>query len=290
MGNWYGYLLVLAGAAIFGASSVIIKYTYTTGLSPVPVLVMQGLISSTLVWVWVLFSGRKANIAAAMLPAMVAQGAIGGFLTSLLFFSALESLGAALSTLLLFTYPAFVVVYQVLFARRLIARYEWAALVMALIGLIFCSDIFSLELGSVMAGAVLMALGSAVTNAFLTINGERLLAVYDTPVVTAWSMTFSTLMLLIVYQPTWLLTASLSWQQLLLVATGAVAFLLPLMLYLAGIKRIGAGIASIVSTAEIPLTLLLAWIFLGELLTGLQVFGGILIMASIVILYAHRRE
>jgi drug/metabolite transporter (DMT)-like permease len=290
MGNWYGYLLVVVAAAIFGASSVIVKYTYSTGLSPIPVLIMQGLISSTIAWGWVMFRGRSARLPAAIIPWMVAQGAIGGFLTSILFYTALEALGAALATLLLFTYPAFVVLYEVVFNHQQLSLYEKVALALAFVGLVFCIGVLDAGIGAVTAWAVIMAIASAVTNAFLNINGERLLAICETPVVTAWSMTFSTLMMLIIYQPVWLLTISLSWQQAILLLAGAVSFLVPLIFYLAGIKRIGAGIASIVSTAEIPFTLLLAWFFLQEMLDGWQIFGGFLITLSIIILYRHRIE
>jgi drug/metabolite transporter (DMT)-like permease len=290
MDMWLGYLLVIAAAAVFGASSVVIKYTYLTGLSPVPVLIMQNIIALFLAWGWVKASGKSAKVPAAMLPWLLAQGAIGGFLTSVLFFTALDALGAALATLLLFTYPAFVALYNVVFRKHKMTLVQQVALPLALLGLVFSVDVFGLAASPLAGGAILLALGAAVTNAFLSINGEKLVASFDVAVVMAWSLTFSTAMLLLIYQPTWLLHLSLSWCQALLVAAGAVSFLAPLVLYLAGIKRVGAGVASIISTAEIPFTLLLAWLFLGERLDWLQLVGGFLITISVLILYRYRIE
>lgn len=290
MGNWLGYFFVVLAAAVFGASSVVIKYTYSTGLEPIPVLIMQNLIGLALAWSWAALSGRGVRVPAALLPRLAAQGVVGGFLTSILFYTALGQIGAALATLLLFTYPAFVVLYNVIAGKSRPTAAQRVALIMALAGVAMCIDPGEIRWGTVAAGAVMMALASAVTNAFLSINAEGLLAVLEMPIFLAWSTTFSTVMLLIAYRPVWLLAVSLSWQQAALVLTGALIFVAPLVFYLAGLKRIGAGPASIISTAEIPFTLLLAWFFLQEVLTALQLAGGVLITVSVYILCRYRQE
>ncbi|EAX47167.1 protein of unknown function DUF6, transmembrane [Thermosinus carboxydivorans Nor1] len=287
MKNWFGYFLVLLGAAAFAASSVVIKFTYLTGLEPLPVLVIQNLVATTLAWGWVLINKKKATIPRALWLPMAAQGAIGGFFTSILFYTALDILGAALATLLIFTYPAFVALYNKLFRQVKLTAVQVVALVLALIGLIFSVDLFHSQWTVTDRWALLLGLGSAVTNAFLTLNGERLLAVVDTFVVTAWSFTFCTLMLLIVYRPVWLTAIDLSGLQFGLIFVGAVLLLAPVVIYLAGLRRIGAGIASIISTAEIPITLVLAWLFLHETMNEWQIFGGMLITLSVVLLYYY---
>lgn len=290
MGNWYGYFLVIASAALFGASSVVVKFTYSTGLAPIPVLIMQNTCGMILAWGWVIASRKSAKLPRPLVPRMAAQGVLGGFLTSILFYTALGQLGAALATLLLYTYPAFVVLYGVLFRDYTLGVSQKTALAMALVGIIFCVDILEAQVGRVALWAVALALGSAVTNAFISINGERLLAVCETPVVTAWALTFSTATMYLAYQPLWLLEANLSDQQMALVAGGAFLCNIPLMLYFAGLKRIGANISAIVSTVEIPFTLILAWLILQETLNGYQIVGGVLIMASVIILYRQRIE
>jgi len=74
------------------------------------------------------------------------------------------------------------------------------------------------------------------------------------------------------------------------VAGGALLCNIPLMIYYMGLKIVGANISSIISTAEIPFTLLLARLILQETLNGYQVVGGLLIMTSVIILYRQRIE
>lgn len=290
MDNWLGYILVVLSSVVFGASSVVIKYTYSTGLEPMPVLIMQNIIGLAAAWAWTWASGRGVQVPAGLRLRLAVQGAVGGFLTSILFYTALGMLGAALATLLLFTYPAFVVLYNAAAGKERPTVAQRAALGMALAGVALCVNPGAIGWGTVASGAALLALASAVTNAFLTINAEGLLAELTMPVYLAWSTTVSTLLLLAFYRPMWLLTVSLTWEQAALVTVGSLIFIAPLVLYLAGLKRIGAGPASIVSTAEIPFTLLLAWLFLGEALTGPQLAGAALITASVYCLYRFRRE
>ncbi|MBP2645581.1 MAG: protein of unknown function transrane [Firmicutes bacterium] len=290
MCNWYGYILVVISAVFFGASSIVCKFTYATGLAPVPVLLMQGVLSCAISWGWVLVTNQAAGISRSLLLPMLAQGIIGSFLTSLLFFIALDEMGASLTTLLVFSYPAFVLVYNAIFVGRNVTPVEKIVLVMAFLGIVFCVDLPQLGLSHMSTKGILLALGAAITYAFMNINGERLLAEVALPVVTAWTQTLSLMMLVAIYQPVWMLDVSLSWQQLGLLATGGGTLLIPIMIYMAGLKRIGAGIASILSTAEIPITLFLAWLLLGETLSLLQVAGGMLIMLSVMVLYYYRME
>lgn len=290
MTNWLGYFFVVLGAFTFGTSSIVIKYTYSTGLEPLPTLIIQNSLAAAIAWLWVVTTRAKAYVPPSLRVRMVAQGAIGSFLTSVLFYTALDLLGAALATLLIFTYPAFVAAYNVFCRHLRLTGGQMLALGMALVGLVFSVDLLHTKWRAENLWAIMLALGSAVSNAFLTINGERLLVKIDTVVVTAWSFTFSTLMLLIVYQPLWVFSISMTWQQMVLTTAGALLMVLPVAIYMAGLRRIGAGTASIISTAEIPITLVLAWLILSESMNGWQIIGGLLITLSVVMLYYHSDE
>jgi drug/metabolite transporter (DMT)-like permease len=50
--------------------------------------------------------------------------------------------------------------------------------------------------------------------------------------------------------------------------------------FFAGLKRVGAAVASIASTLEPVVTVVLAWIILGESLAPIQVIGGAMVLAS----------
>jgi drug/metabolite transporter (DMT)-like permease len=59
-------------------------------------------------------------------------------------------------------------------------------------------------------------------------------------------------------------------------------------LFFAGLKRVGPTTASILSTVEPVVTVLLAFLVFGELLGGLQLLGGGLVIAAVIVLAGFR--
>lgn len=65
---------------------------------------------------------------------------------------------------------------------------------------------------------------------------------------------------------------------------------LSVVLFLQGIKKIGAARASLISTAEPPLCLLLAFLILGETLSLWQLLGSLLVFASMILATLHSKD
>ena len=63
-----------------------------------------------------------------------------------------------------------------------------------------------------------------------------------------------------------------------------VATVIPVATVLAGLERIGPTNASLLSTLEPVVTVLLAWLIFGERLQPITALGGALILAAVVIL------
>ena len=58
-------------------------------------------------------------------------------------------------------------------------------------------------------------------------------------------------------------------------------------LFFAGLRRVGPTTASILSTVEPVVTVLLAFVFFGEVLAGLQLLGGLLVLSAVPALNAR---
>jgi drug/metabolite transporter (DMT)-like permease len=59
---------------------------------------------------------------------------------------------------------------------------------------------------------------------------------------------------------------------------------MPIVLFMAGLARVGPSTASIASTVEPPFTVALAWIVFGETLGPLQLAGGAFVLSAVVLL------
>ena len=59
-------------------------------------------------------------------------------------------------------------------------------------------------------------------------------------------------------------------------------------LFFAGLKRVGPTTASILSTVEPVVTVVLAFLVFGELLGSLQLIGGALVVTAVIVLESQR--
>jgi len=64
---------------------------------------------------------------------------------------------------------------------------------------------------------------------------------------------------------------------------GIVSTALAVQTFYAGVRRIGAAQASLVSTVEPVYTIVLATLLFGELLTPIQLLGGILVISAVIL-------
>ncbi len=60
--------------------------------------------------------------------------------------------------------------------------------------------------------------------------------------------------------------------------------IIPFFLLLQGIKLLGAAKNAVISTSELPMTMLLSFLFLKETISGLQMVGATLVLFGIMIL------
>ena len=64
----------------------------------------------------------------------------------------------------------------------------------------------------------------------------------------------------------------------------SVSTVMPIVLFMAGLVRVGPSTASIASTIEPPFTVALAWIVFGETLGPVQLAGGAFVLSAVVLL------
>ncbi|HEV7847600.1 MAG TPA: DMT family transporter, partial [Thermoleophilaceae bacterium] len=73
-----------------------------------------------------------------------------------------------------------------------------------------------------------------------------------------------------------------------LASIAVVCTVLAVSLFFAGLKRVGPTTASILSTVEPMVTVLLAFLVFGELLGPLQLVGGAFVIAAVLVLGSYR--
>lgn len=272
--------MAVISAAIFGTLAILAKIGYASGLTVSQLLGIRFTIAGLgMMCLAMVFQRRRLSIAKLLTLALLGAGCYGG--QSLLFFTALRTLPAALVELVLYIYPALVTVAAWLLYRRKIGRAQVVALTASLVG------VGLLLRGAPVAGGAGLALALAAPVAYTVylLVSERVMA--NTPAVQASAVIMSGAAFF------WLIVAHLegqlvlpatrtSWLVIVAFAIGPSMVSIPLLL--AALPRIGSDRVAVLSTCEPLVTVLLALGYLGERMSALQALGAALVLVAIAVI------
>jgi drug/metabolite transporter (DMT)-like permease len=283
-----GALLVAIAAIAFSGKGVIIKLAYRYGVDAVTLLALRMLFSAPLFlllgW-WASRAGGPQALSARDHGAIVALGFVGYYLASYFDFLGLQYITAALERLLLFVHPTFVVLFSaLLFGRRITGRDVFAIVVSyAGIALVFGHDLAT-QPGNVALGSFWVLLSALFYAAYL-IGSGRIVHRVGTLRFAAYAGLVSSVCVVahfLVTRPAGLLVSqqmAVYWLSLLMAVVSTV---LPIVLTMEGIRRVGASHASIVASIGPLATIALGAAFLGEAITGFQIAGAALVLTGVL--------
>ena len=274
-----GLFLCLASAACFGAMAIFAKEAYAAGLDVTTLLALRFPIAAAMLWSLILLRRRPLGSARGLLLG----GALGLWYAAqaALFFSALERIDAGLASLLLYAYPALVTLGAFALGRERPDRRRIGALALASAGVVLVlAGGGTGELDVLGAG---LALGAAGAYTVYILASDRMAATtppvpFAASVVTGAAVAFAVAAL--VRGDVHVSGEGLMWTAVL----ASVSTVMPIVLFMAGLARVGPSTASIASTIEPPFTVALAWIVFGETLGALQLAGGALVLSAVVLL------
>jgi drug/metabolite transporter, DME family len=177
----------------------------------------------------------------------------------------------------------------VLFMRD---RLKWttvAAVLGATIGCYFVVGAYSLDLVAMNYLGILSGLGSAVAFAWYSIQGEYGMRRYEPWTVLFYALFFAGVTWNLLHPPLESFLrpyAPVEWGWILFIATmGTIA---PFAFYFHGVNLIRSTRASITAILEPIAAGIFSFLFLNEFMAPLQIFGGVLVIAAIVLLQIQR--
>jgi drug/metabolite transporter (DMT)-like permease len=303
-----GALLIVVSAFGFASGTVLSKPIYATGLTWAQLLAWRFSIGAVLAWVWLLASpGRRAALGRmGRRQALVGVG-LGIWYTGNAgtYYAGLETVPASLAGVLVYLYPAIVAVLSVRFAARLEGRRPWFALGIALVGVVLALGGIDLAHGANIGGIALILASPLIYAGWIVLSarlaGERTdrLAhettggghVEDAAAASALMISATAAVFVVVALATGRPLApgdmpATAWP--FLVAIGFLGTFLAIQTFYAGSRRIGAAQAALVSTVEPLIIVSLAFAFLHETLGAIQLVGGGLIIAGVLIAQTGR--
>ncbi len=273
-----GVLYVAAAGILYGTLVILGKLAYATGIAPLPLLVLRYGLAAALMWA--ALAALRPDLLR-LKPRARALGLGLGLLYALqsfVYFWGFQTVDAAVTGILFNTFPLWVALFAAAFLKERITAVVAAALGLGVLGTALTAGVWT---GSVDALGTLLILAGALGYSTYVVAARKTAADLPSEAVAAHVFLGSAAGFLVAALVFGGLPTNVALDSLMYAAALAVlATLLPILLFLKGLKIIGASRAGVIGTLEPLVTVLLAWAVLGSTLGPLQALGGALVLAA----------
>ncbi len=297
-----GYLFIASAALSWGVSATLGRAAFTGHLLPGgaslgainPLILSQSRVTfSLLVLLPVLLIRRGSNaltVPRRDLIRLFLLGILGVAASNYLYYVAIQRTNVATAIIVQYTAPVWVLIYTFLRGAQRPSGRRSAAVALAVLG---CA----LAIGIVGSGGfridplgVTAALLAAFSFAFYNVGGHTVLARYDRWKVLLWVLAGTSAFWVIVNPPWKIAAAHYGRDQWLFMAIfSLVSVLVPFSCYFAGLQYLEPTRAIVASCLEPVFSIIIAAIFLGELLRPVQTLGIVLVLVAIVLIQLPER-
>jgi drug/metabolite transporter (DMT)-like permease len=279
-----GLALAVAGSVLFSAKAIVVKLAYRHGVDAATLIALRMAFSVPFFIVAYVWSSRgAAPLARADHARLIIIGLLGYYAASTLDFLGLQYITAALERLILYLNPTLVLLMSALFLGKRFNRRDIAALALAYGGIVlaFVHDV-RLEGDAVLLGSALVFASAVCYAAYLVMSGELVRRIGAIR-LTSYAMCVSTIAVAVQFlllnplaalaQPAPVIGLS--------VVNGLLCTVLPVFATMLAVERIGAGRTSMAAMIGPVATIALAYLFLGETVSGWQLAGTALVLAGV---------
>ena len=289
-----GAVMYLVAAFLFALNGSVAKAQIEAGLSPAEVTEVRTIGCALILLIYILIvNPGSLKVRRTEIPFLLLFGVLAYALTPFLFFLSVELLPVAIAALLAFLAPVLVALWLRYVKHEAVGRSIWLSLVLVVGGLILVSQVWSgMTLNPL--GVFFGLLTAAALAAYLLL-GEAGARRRDVMSLAFWGFAIATITWSIL-APWWnfpwnLLTTTTSlfdgavtgipvWSLVIVMIAISV---IPFVLVLMSLQRIGAQRGGILGTTEPLWAALLAFILLGEVLSPIQGLGGLVVLAGVIV-------
>ena len=289
-----GAVMYLIAAFLFALNGSVAKAQIEAGLSPAQVTEIRTLGCAILL---LLFLGvtkpASLRVRRAEIPFLLLFGVLAYALTPFLFFLTVELLPVAIAALLAFLAPVLVALWLRFVKHEPVGRGIWVALALVIGGLLLVSQVWSgMTLNPL--GVFYGLLTAAALAAYLLL-GEEGARRRDVMSLAFWGFVIAAVTWSIL-APWWnfpwdlmdtttslfdgAMTGVPVWSLVVLMVLVSVV---PFVLVLMSLQRIGAQRGGILGTTEPVWAALIAFVMLGEIISPIQGVGGIIVLAGVIV-------
>ena len=211
-------------------------------------------------------------------------GVAGMYLVQYTYFKTIELSNVSFATILQFTAPFFIFIYESIKNRKLPSILTITLLFMTILGVVFIATKGNFSNLSVSLEALLFGLVSAVMIAFYSTYPKKLLKKYGSITVVGWGMIIGSVISNIIH-PIWEIQGDINTKSIIQVITVVIlGTSIAYLIYIASLNYISSSLAGILTAFEPVLAAVLSVVTFGLKFSIIELIGFVLVFVSIFIL------
>jgi drug/metabolite transporter (DMT)-like permease len=282
-----GELLILMSSTGFSLMPIFAKLAYAGGASTSTVLTFRFLFAFIMLWVYIFIRGYNYKVTSKQLKLLAVLGGLLYAGSALTLFSSYKFISAGLSEVLIFTYPAMVLVISIIAYKEKLELNKVFAIILSAIGTALVAYVpgqaFSLKgVGLALIAAFFYAL-------YVAFIGYKEFKSIHPVVMTGYVVLFAAIVFIIYGfingSVSFNFKAS-SWIYMLLLSFMSTS--MAILTFCQGSKMIGVTKASIISTVEPVEAIIFGAVILGERLTFYMILGAIITIMAVISIHIFK--
>ena len=282
-----GLAAVVLAAGLWAVAAVAARALFDRGVSPIEVAQARSFVA--LGGLALIPAARRRSGPGPVLVVIALGLSIA--MVNAVYYQAVARIDVAIALVLQFTAPALVVAWIALTTRRPPSPTVGTALVATSIGVVLVSGMLGSEIGGVDPVGIAFGLAASFFFASYTLLSEKAGASYGVLGALLRGFAAASAMWVVFQIPRGWPSDLVAPENLATVLfIGIAGTLAPFILFLWGVQQVKAERGAIAATLEPILAGVIAWIWLGQTLTIVQIIGGMLVTAGVLALQIRRRE
>ncbi|MBW9171032.1 DMT family transporter [Clostridium estertheticum] len=278
-----GILYIILSASAFGIMPILAKLSYKGGANAYSTLFLRFLFAAIMLFYYLKTKGISMKLTKKQSILILVIGVFGFTLTTSSLYMSYNYIGIGMASMIFYIYPSIVTILAYMFYKEKIYSRKIISLIISLMGIYILIDKASVSFN--IKGIILALIAAVLYSLYVLGASNKEFKNINSYVLTFYISCASATVMFIAAISTNNFSIHISFYAL--VAILLIAFIstvVALMAFLEGVRLIGPSKASILSTIEPIVSLILGIIILGEAISSRIIIGSIMIVLSVVIL------
>jgi len=290
MKNVNGILYIVLSSVSFGVMPILAKLAYNQGATTYSVLFLRFIFAVFMILYYLIKNKISLKLTKRQVVLVISLGIFGYSGTAGSLFLAYNYISVGLATMILYTYPIIVSLLSYFIYKEKLYTKKVVCFILSLIGLYALIGVDNVSLINT-KGLVLAAMAAVFYSLYVIGSSCNDIKKLNSFVMTFYISVVSAITMGIAGITTNTLSFNLTFYSLVCILLLAfISTVVALMAFLQGVKIIGPSKASILSTLEPIVSLVLGYIILNQGINFQQIIGSILIISAVLLLTLDRKK